>query len=400
MKRRILFVDDEPNLLEGLKRMLRPMRQEWDMHFATGGHEALAFLEHTPADVVVSDVRMPIINGIQLLTEVKQRYPQTVRILLSGQSDEEMTLSAIRPAHQYLAKPCDADVLKRTIDRTCTLGDLLGNTELQQLVSQVDALPTLPHLYRELEHLLQAPDCSLERVAAVIGKDVGMTSQILKLVNSAFFGVQKHISNPIQAVLFLGVETVKTLVLSLQIFQQLEAKVAGDFAPDRFCRHSLAIGAYARKIMVAEKAEAQMVEETLTAGMLHDLGVLVLASYFPDRYQETLMLAHEQKIPLHEAERQTLGGPSHAEVGAYLLGLWGLPTPIIEAVACHHDPMRSPHGQFSPLTAVHVANALVSAEGDGLLANGITPQLHMEYLEQLGLSDRVPIWKNLLDVPV
>lgn len=399
MKRRILFVDDEPNILEGLKRLLRPMRHEWDMSFAPGGHEALAFLAHTPADVVVSDVRMPLMNGIQLLTAVKQRYPQTVRILLSGQSDEAMTLRAIGPAHQYLAKPCEAEVLKCTIDRACTLGDLLGNAQLQQLVSQVETLPTLPDLYRELEHLLQAPDCSLERVAAVIGKDVGMTAQMLKLVNSAFFGAQKHISNPIQAVLFLGLETVKTLVLGLQIFQQLEAKVAGGFTLDCVCRHSLAVGAYARKIMIAEKAEMQMVEETLTAGMLHDLGVLVLASSVPDRYQETLRLAHEQKIPLHEAERHTLG-PSHAEVGAYLLGLWGLTTPIVEAVAFHHDPMRSPHGHFSPLTAVHVANALVSAEEDGLLANGSTPQLSMEYLEQLGLSDRVPIWKNLLEVPV
>jgi HD-like signal output (HDOD) protein len=226
-----------------------------------------------------------------------------------------------------------------------------------------------------------------------------MTVQILKLVNSAFFGAQKHISNPIQAVLFLGLETVKTLVLSLQIFRQFEAKLAGDFTLDRFCRHSSAVGAYARKIMIAEKAEAQMVEESLTAGMLHDLGVLILSSYFPDRYQGTLMLAHEQKIPLHEAERHTLG-TSHAEVGAYLLGLWGLTTPIVEAVAFHHDPMQSSHGQFSPLTAVHVANALVSAEGDGFLANGSTPQLSMEYLEQLGLAGRVAIWQKLFEVAV
>jgi HD-like signal output (HDOD) protein len=399
MKHRILFVDDEPNLLEGLKRMLRPMRQEWDMIFASGGQEALACLEHTPADVVVSDVRMPVINGIRLLTEVKQRYPHTVRILLSGQSDEEMIRSAVGLAHQYLAKPCDADVLKSTINRTCRLKNLLGNPQLQQLVSQVESLPTLPHLYQELLESLQQPDCSLERVAAVIGKDVGMTVQILKLVNSAFFGAQKHISNPIQAVLFLGLETVKTLVLSLQIFRQFEAKLAGDFTLDRFCRHSSAVGAYARKIMIAEKAEAQMVEESLTAGMLHDLGVLILSSYFPDRYQGTLMLAHEQKIPLHEAERHTLG-TSHAEVGAYLLGLWGLTTPIVEAVAFHHDPMQSSHGQFSPLTAVHVANALVSAEGDGFLANGSTPQLSMEYLEQLGLAGRVAIWQKLFEVAV
>jgi len=399
MKHRILFVDDEPRVLEGLKRMLRSMRHEWGMEFKGNGQEALAFLEHTEVDVVVSDVRMPGMNGVQLLKEIQCLYPHTIRILLSGQSDEKMTLAAIGPVHQYLAKPCEADILKATIARSCVLGTLLDNEQVRRLVSQVEFLPTLPDLYLELEQELQSSECSIERVATIMGKDVGMMAQVLKLVNSAFFGIQQHISDPKQAVLFLGTATLKTLVLSFQVFQKLEAPQNFGFDQDRFCRHSLATGELARKIMVAEKADVQMVEETLAAAMLHDVGVLLMVSYFPDRYQESMALAQEQNIPLHEAEHQTIN-TTHAEVGAYLLGLWGLTTPIIEAVAFHHTPLGSPYHQFSPLTAVHVATILMSEGKDGLLAKSVANNMSMEYLEQVGLVDRVPYWQNLIDVPV
>ena len=347
MKHHILFVDDESRILEGLKRMLRPMRHEWEVEFALGGQEALSFLERTHVDVVVSDVRMPVINGVQLLTEVKRLYPHTIRILLSGQSDEKVTLSAVGPVHQYLSKPCDAAILKSTIARACILRDLLADEYVRQLVSQVDALPTLPELYVELEGELQSPDCSVERVTAIIAKDVGMTAQILKLVNSAFFGVQQHISDVVQAVMYLGLDTVKTLVLSLQVFQKFGETGCSSFDLDRLCRHSLATGEIARKIMIAEKASMEMVEETLGAAMLHDLGVLLLASYFSERYQESLRVAKEQSICLYDAERQTLG-TTHAQVGAYLLGLWGLTNPVVEAVAFHHEPLASQNDQFSP----------------------------------------------------
>ncbi|RMH37771.1 MAG: HDOD domain-containing protein [Nitrospirae bacterium] len=399
MTRRILFVDDDPNLLQGLKRMLRSMRHEWEMAFALGGQEALDQLGRTSFDVIVSDVRMPVINGVQLLEEVKRRFPHTVRILLSGQSDAEMIMSAIGPAHQYLAKPCEADVLKRTINRACMLGDYLSNDRLKQLVAQVETIPPLPSLYLELENELKSSNSSVDRAAAIVAQDISMTAKLLKLVNSAFFGAHRPIADPVQAVLFLGLDTLKTLVLSVKIFEQIGSQMASGFIYDRFWAHSLAVGEYARNIVLAENGDRRMLEETLAAGLLHDLGVLLLASQLPDAYQETFQIAAREQLSLEEAERHTLGA-THAEIGAYLLGLWGLSTSVVEAVAFHHNPHSCPTRQWSPLTAVHVANALLHDTTDGLERTGASDEVDMAYLDSLGLSERIATWRDLGSVPV
>jgi len=395
MKRRILFVDDEPKVLQGLQRMLRSMRHEWDMEFASTGEEALARLDQTSFDVVVSDVRMPIMNGIQLITTVKQRSPQTVRILLSGQSDQEMILGAIGPAHQYLSKPCDANALKTTISRACALGELLENQRLKQVVTRIDSIPAVPSLYLELEREVNVPEPSIEKAAAIISQDVGMTAQILKLVNSAFFGTHQHMSDPLQAVLFLGLDTLKTLVLGIQIFHQSIDHAIPGFSYDRLWSHSVRTGDYARKIVQVEHGERRMVEEAFAGGLLHDVGVLLLASQLPDQYEKTLTLATSQRISLEEAELSVFGA-THAEIGAYLLGLWGLGTSIVESVAFHHSPSKSLATSFVPLIAVHVANVL-AAETSQAIREEEEPHIDREFLDHIGLLDRVAEWRQLAE---
>jgi HD-like signal output (HDOD) protein len=394
MKRRILFVDDELNLLEGLKRMLRPMRHEWDMEFVSSGAEALACLEHASRDIVVSDVRMPAMNGVELLNEIKQRHPQTVRFLLSGQADRDIIMKAIGPTHQYLAKPCDAELLKSSIDRACALGDLLQDPSIKQLVSQIDNMPSLPSLYLELEEELQSPDSSIERAAAIVAKDIGMTAKILKIVNSAFLGVPRSISNPVQAVMFLGLETLKTLVLTFAVFQQLTQKTHRGFDADRFWQHSLAAGEQARKIAITEQAEPSLVEASLAGGLLHDVGMLLLLTSFPERYAETLTIQSTRQCPLPEAEETTFGA-SHAEIGAYLLGLWGIPTPVIEAVAFHHRPAASLAQTLTPLIAVHAANGLLAEKDPWNFESESAPFLNLDYLTTLDLADHIPVWREL-----
>lgn len=398
MTRRILFVDDDANLLQGLRRMLRSMRHEWEMEFALGSQEALHHLSRATFDVIVSDVRMPDMNGVQLLEEVKRRFPRMVRILLSGQSDVELTMNAIGPAHQYLAKPCDADVLKGTIDRACALGDHLQSEQLKQLVAQVETMPPIPDLYLELEQELKSSDGCLKSAAEIVAKDASMTAKLLKLVNSAFFGAHHHISDPVQAVLFLGLDTLKTLVLTVKIFDRLHSDMSAGFVYDRFWTHSLATADYARRIVLTENRDRRMVEEALASGLMHDLGVLLLASQLPDVYQETLRMADEHGLALEEAERHTLGA-THAEIGAYLLCLWGLATSVVEAVAFHHCPSNSPTQGWSPLTAVHVANALVDDSIERSPGGRDADALDMDYLTRLGLAERLAVWRDLKAVP-
>ena len=147
MNKRILFVDDEPAVLQGLQRSLRGMRQEWEMEFAASGREALETMARSPFDVVITDMRMPEMDGAQLLDQVRKRFPQTVRIVLSGQSDRETILRSIGPTHQYMAKPCDLEDLKQKLTHTFALRELLADPRLKEIVCQLENIPSLPSLY-------------------------------------------------------------------------------------------------------------------------------------------------------------------------------------------------------------------------------------------------------------
>ncbi|MFQ5753214.1 MAG: response regulator, partial [bacterium] len=218
MKKRILFVDDEVNVLQGLQRMLRSMRNEWQMEFALCGQKALEIMSQTPFDMIVSDMRMPGMDGAELLNEVMQRYPDIVRIILSGQASKEEIIKSIGPTHQYLPKPCDAEKLKATIARAFAQHDLLKDRKLKELVSRMKSLPSLPSLYLELQKELQSLEVTMAKVGEIISKDVGMTAKILQLINSAYFGLPVHVSSAVHAAKLLGPEIIKSLVLSVQIF--------------------------------------------------------------------------------------------------------------------------------------------------------------------------------------
>lgn len=392
--KRVLFVDDEPNILEGLRRMLHDHRGEWDMHFATSGAEALEILAQTPCDVVVSDMRMPGMSGAELLTEVMRRQPGAVRIILSGHSDRELILKTVGPAHQYLSKPCDAETLRVTVARACALRDMLRDEALRTLTAQMTTLPSLPALYVELMEEIQSDDPSIQRVGEIIAKDLGMTAKILQLVNSAFFGLPRRITNPAQAASLLGLDVIRALVLSIHVFTQFAKTHLPGFSVDGLFQHSLAVGSGAQAIARAEGLEPRLVDEALMAGTLHDAGRLVLAANLPERYAEAARIAREERVTLWKAELAVFGA-THAEVGAYLLGLWGLPDSIIEALAHHHSPRLAPGQGFRTLTAVHVADAIEhectpSESGYGLA------RLDEGHLADLGLSGRLPVWREIL----
>ena len=393
MMKQLLFVDDEPNLLDGLKRSFRLMRHEWTMTFATSGAQALKILEQAPFDVIVSDMRMPEMDGAQLLTEVQQRYPQIVRIVLSGQSDQEMIYQSIAATHQYLAKPCDSEVLKAVVLRACALRDLLGNDSLRRLVTGMHQIPSQPTLYAEINREAESKTSSLKAIGAIISKDLGMTAKILQLVNSAYFGFFGKASTPEHAVNLLGLDTVRALVLTVHAFSQFSSTQGSHFNIGHLWEASMEAGAIARAIAKAERASTLLIDQAYTAGLLHDAGILVLAANVMKQYDAMAKTAHDQGIPLWEVERQELG-VTHADVGAYLLGLWGLGDPIVEAVAFHHRPSDCVGNTFSPLTAVHVANVL--QEELACQATGRAPsQIDLVYLDTLHLTDRLPHWREI-----
>ncbi len=387
----LLFVDDEPRLLQGLQRQLRLMRQDWDMHFFEDARQALQFMDSQPVDIIVSDMMMPGMDGSQLLTEVAKRHPQAVRIVLSGHAERDAVLRLVGPAHQYLSKPCDADELRKTIVRAFALRDLLGNERLKQLTTRIKNLPTLPTLQDQLTGELRKESPSMEVIGEIISHDIGMTAKILQLVNSAFFGLALPINTPMEAAVYLGLNTIRSLVLAMEIFSQYNQQACRFFSLDALAQHSWITGTMARTVAQIERQELKVIDQCFLAGLLHDVGQMVLAFGLPEEYSLVIARARTDKLPIWQVEQESFGA-THADVGAYLLALWGLPNPIIEAVALHHQPARCAAPEFSPAIAVHVADAFAHS-----LAQTNTeapPQLDLAYLTQLGLNEKIDGWRE------
>lgn len=408
----LLFVDDESKLLDGLKRSLRTMRHEWNMAFVTSGEEALKQLQQMPFDVVVSDMRMPGMDGAQLLNEVRQRYPHVVRIILSGHSDRQMIFESISATHQFLAKPCETEQLMTTIQRACALRQLLKDDALSAVVAGIETIPSFPTLFSEIKTEAESESSSLKTIGDIIAKDMGMTAKVLQLVNSAYFGLHGQVSTAEQAVTLLGLDTIQALVLTVHVFSQFSARHLSAFHLDHLWEESMEAGALARAIAKGEGQTPLEIEQAFTAGLLHDVGILVLAANIENRYSAVLAEASAKGRPVWEAEQSEFG-TTHAEVGAYLLGLWGLSDSIVEAVAYHHRPGDCVAPTFSPLTAVHAAHVLRQDQGDQGVRNRLPerpagccaqtvpdPLLHqalldMAYLDRLHVTERVPSWREL-----
>jgi HD-like signal output (HDOD) protein len=400
MNKRILFVDDEPMVLQGIQRSLRTMRAEWEIEIANSGPEALETMAQTPFDVVITDMRMPGMDGAQLLDLVKARFPRTVRIILSGQSDHETILRSVGPSHQYLSKPCDLDELKQRLIRAFALRDMLDNPRLKEVIGRLKTVPSLPALYVAVTEALRSPDTSLAQIGNLIEQDMGMCAKVLQLANSAFFGLSCHVSSPQRAVAMIGFENLRALVLSAHVFSDFGGLRAPDFT--FLWNHSMAAASFAKAIartqLAAQGLTTQgltahgMVDDAFAAGLLHDVGRLVLADAFGVEYQQVLSRAAEPGALLAVCEWEAFGC-SHNAVGAYLLGLWGLADSIVEAVAWHHQPAHAQPTAFSALIAVHAADYYenqmhvhASFEEDSSIDEPL--------LSQLGLQPQLLSWSK------
>ena len=390
--KRILFVDDEPHILEGLKRMLRPQRQHWEMAFAPSGEAALKLLDEQPFDVIVSDMRMPEMDGAALLTQVRDRFPGVVRMVLSGHTSLESALRAVPIAHQFLLKPCDPNVLRVTVDRACDLKDLLRSDLILRTVGSIRELPALPRTYAAITDALSDPEVALERIARIVEKDVSLAARTLQLVNSPLFGLPQRISNLRAAVSYLGTDIIRNLVLSVEAFRAFEGVAAiGGCSLERIHAHAYLTARIASRLPV----EKPVKETAGAAALLHDVGRLILMARLPKEFAQIAGRARNEGRPLHDAENELLG-VTHAEIGAYLLGLWGLPLPIVEAAAYHHNPGQVPHQTFDCLAAVHVADALAHAQEPRHPAPDFaSPALDRQYLAELGFADRIAEWESM-----
>ena len=391
MKKQILFVDDESMVLQGLQRMLRPMREEWDMVFVEGGEQALATMAGQPFDVVVTDMRMPGMNGAQLLTAVRDRYPRTVRLVLSGHADSDLVSQCLGVAHQYISKPCEPEQLKSMIRNASLIGGERVTDKVKDILGSLDHLPSMPAVYQALEAALADPDSNAKQLGDIIQQDMGMTAKILKIVNSAFFGLRRTIASPHEAVTYLGIETIKALVLINTIFERAEPLATRRLDLDDLWRHSLATANGAKAITLAQGGLRSSAEQVFVGGILQDVGILVLASNFPEAYDRVAEILLTRQAPLTAVEQEVFA-VTHAEVGACLLGLWGIPPQVLRTVSLHHSPHLIQEPGFCPEVAVYAADILVGELGGNPLFRA--ERFDLASLARLGLADQLDLWRQ------
>lgn len=391
-KKQILFVDDDPEFLHTLQETLKGVEPSWSMTFSPRSLEAVGLVQKTPFDVVVADYQMPDLDGVQFLERVQDLQPQAMRFILSGELDRDDLIRLALPVHQCFTKPLDTDLLRRTIRRVCALRELLSNDVLRRLVAQCSQLPTIPTLYLELSKELKSPQTSLDRVEAIICKDPAVTAKILQLVNSSFFGLARKIESLAEAINYVGLHIIKALVLTIPVYSRFDGLRVKDYSPAAIWEHCWRVGVLARAVALEEKQSTEFAEQAFLAGLLHDLGKMVLIANLSTLCRESTALATKKQVPMHLAEREIFGC-THALIAAYLLGLWGLPEPIVEAVAFHNEPMESPSNMFSPLSAVHVANALDHAYSEGG-PDQFKTHLDLEYIMSMGLAARLEDWQK------
>lgn len=385
--KRILFIDDEQILLDGLRRTLRPLRPEWELEFESSPRAALARLDTEEFDVVVTDMRMPVIDGVAVLTEVMRRQPRAIRLVLSGYAELERSMRAVPLAHQFLHKPCDPDVLKAVIERISRMHERFRDPAMRSLLGSIPSLPVLPSVCIELSATLSRADFTVREVAAIAEKDPALSGKVLQVANSSFFGIGRRLTYVHDAVAYLGTSMLKQLVTVLSMFRALTPSDPSlRERQEQLFGHSQAVAAFAKRILQGNRTLA---DEAFVGGLLHEVGEILFMTHLGDRYLQAQGLAAAQGIGLHAAEQQILK-VDHGEVGAYLLDSWGLPYPVLECAAYHHRAPELGHTSLQPVDAVYIANTILEARDEHA---EVDERLETAYLTRLGVAKELAQWK-------
>lgn len=382
----VLFVDDEPLILGGLRRMLRTYRDQWEMSFVDSGEAALAVLRAQPCDVIVSDFRMPGMNGAQLLELVRRDHPATARVILSGQTNQDSMLSVMVLAHEFLTKPTTSEQLVATVNR---LIDVRPSSGSQPAVVSFESLPSAPHTLIDLVAALDADDASAQSIGSIIEQDPATAARVLHLVNSSAYSSGRTVSNIGQAVALLGLHTVRGLVLMHDLVHVFD--VTGAITVEwinRLTEHSIETSQVCRLLAAGTGWESH----AFTAGLLHEVGQLALASSQAPAFADALATWPESGLPLSAAE-DTAIGISHVRVGADLLNFWGLPAPVVEAAAAH-DATDDPPTRRDVSAAVSLAHLIVESElGPVCGPNRDPAPVDMSHLDAAA-ADAVSQWQQ------
>lgn len=387
MKQRILLVDGQGEPLRELGAELAARAGGWEVVRATSGAAALAALAASAWDAIVADMLLPDMSGEQLLSHVLRQFPRTHRVVLADLGDLDSLLRCVGGVHQFVIKPCTPGRLQDVLERAFELDVWLPNQTLRRLMGHVPQLPSLPDSYRAVVRALEQPDATVESVGSLIARDPAMTAKMLRLANSAAYGEPTDDYDVVAAVREIGLENTKSCLLLAHSWSGFGRVEQAGFHMRALWIHANEVAALAGWLAGSEGASEKLAGLSRAAGLLHDIGKLALAANLPDEFNSVGRLMRLHSGASFEVEQEVFGA-THSELGGCMMGSWGLPVPVVEAVALHHHPACFLSRKFSPLTAVHVANALSCAESD----EHFHALVERDYLAVLGLESKVSAW--------
>lgn len=391
--RKVLFVDDNKPLMDSFRNYFDRVPKNWAPIYLTDSLKAMDVLLFGDIDIIVTDIHMPHMDGVQLLDFVKKEHPDVIRIAISGEGEAPDILEKAKNAHRYMEKPVDLHVLHETIERVTTLSQIIPNEDTRKIVASLETIPTTPKVYRELLSELNRDDGSLKRIAQLVTEDPGLTAGLLKVVNSAFFNLPNEITSAQQAVTLLGLEIVKGILFSVEMIRSFTINEEKTFSINDIVEHSLLVANFSKAILEKEGVNKTIIEKTFITAILHDIGELIFAIALPERYRSIIEVSRSFEQTLARLEMQVLG-TTHAEAGAYLLGLWGLPEDIVSAIAHHHTPAKASGTAAAILATLHASDYVCCKLFPEFRLGG-EEHIEMTFLKKLKIQHKLEAWEEI-----
>lgn len=263
---------------------------------------------------------------------------------------------------------------------------VVGELKLEEIVQKVDELPSLPHVAYHVLKLTSDPKTTIPELASAISADQVLTAKALRMANSAYYGYARRIFSIEDALVILGFNTVRDLVLAASVYNVLDRELQGYFLPKgELWRHSMGTALLAR--LLARKLAAPLADQAFIAGLLHDIGKIILNYYMKDKFAQVIAMVEEENIPFMIAENRILGF-DHAAVGARVAEKWNLPDELVEAIANHHQPGEAKmNAKLSSI--VHVADAASMSMGIGLGGDGMLYPFEDFAVQELSLTREI-----------
>ncbi|TRW89569.1 response regulator [Candidatus Methylobacter oryzae] len=396
-KKNILFVDDNENVISGIQRQLRPYREQWQLFFAGNGAQALQLMAQQPIDLIVSDMMMPGMRGDKLLNIVSEHYPATVRMILSGDADEESLKNGLEVAHQYLSKPCSAETLREVISQVFKIQTCLRNPRIVAGVGDANQLPSLPRIYQELNKAIADENTTTQDIANIFASDMVLSAKLLQLVNSPYFGLNRIVSSLTDAINLIGLKKLSSLVLSVHVktsFSINDPEIAHYM--ECLWQDSGRVSELARQIALSEGQQEDRPDQAYLGGLLHNMGLLIFMSRGGDKLKTLIERLKNTDTPTAALETAIFGF-TRSEAAAYVLSLWKIPPRIIEAILLQNSPSDTGYDGVNALTAVHIAACLLKPPAKSDCARLFEITLDTEYLQRINKLDRLPHWQTLAD---